>query len=341
MKASHFITLLLLVSGYFAYKIFYPFLETIVIAILLSLATYKMNAYLVKKIKYKIPSAILSTFIISILFFAPIIYLITNATNAITHIDINSIKETYQQIYNWIIDYFSKNSFLHEYTKYIKDIDINEIIQKLIQIASFLATKSANFLKDTVLILIFYFFINLYGKEILSYLQKILPLTKEKSTQIFDSLASIMGIVFNSIIATAILEGALFGIIAQIYGYNGVMFGILYGFTSLIPIVGGIVMWLPLSLHQFALGNKSAALTIALYSIIVISIIADTFIKPIIIKYIDKLAGKQEFYINELLIFFSIIAGISSYGFWGMILGPAVLTLFISVLNIYSRLDRD
>ena len=342
MKASHFITLLLLATGYFAYKIFYPFLETIVIAILLSLATYKINEYLFKRIKYKILAVLLSTFLISTLFFAPLIYLITNAATAITSIDISHIKEIYTNIYNWVVEYFSKNSFFNDYIlKYIENIDINDTFQKLVQITSFLAAKSAKFLKDTLLILIFYFFINLYGKELLLYFQKISPLAKKESSKIFDDLASVMGVVFNSIIATAFLEGVMFGIIAQIYGYNGLMFGILYGFSSLIPLVGGIIMWLPLSLHQFALGNTSAAITIALYSIIMISIIADTFIKPIIIGYIDKLAGKKDIYINELLIFFSIVAGLSSYGFWGMILGPAVLTLLISLLNIYPNIGKD
>ena len=38
--------------------------------------------------------------------------------------------------------------------------------------------------------------------------------------------------------------------------------------------------------------------------------------------------------VNELLIFFSIIAGLSTFGFWGMILGPAITTLFISSLKL-------
>lgn len=338
MKASHFITLLLFITGYFAYKIFYPFLEQIVIAILLSLATYNMNVYFLKRIKYKIPSALLSTIVISILFFVPLIYLITNAATAITHMDINHIKEIYLDLHDKIMNYFSHNSFFQKYiSKYIQNIDINETFQKLVQIASFLAAKSAKFLKDTVLILIFYFFINLYGKELLLYFQKISPLAKKESSKIFDDLTSVMGVVFNSIIATAFLEGAMFGIIARIYGYDGLMFGVMYGFSSLIPVIGGVIMWVPLSLHQFALGHTSAAITIALYSIIMISIVADTFIKPMIIAYIDQSAGKKT-YINELLIFFSIVAGIASYGFWGMILGPAVLTLFISILNIYPNI---
>ncbi|EOH5857150.1 AI-2E family transporter, partial [Campylobacter jejuni] len=39
--------------------------------------------------------------------------------------------------------------------------------------------------------------------------------------------------------------------------------------------------------------------------------------------------------INELLIFLAMIAGISTFGFWGIILGPAILTFFVSTLRMY------
>jgi predicted PurR-regulated permease PerM len=35
------------------------------------------------------------------------------------------------------------------------------------------------------------------------------------------------------------------------------------------------------------------------------------------------------------------LAGISTYGFWGIILGPAVTALFISLLKIYDMLKKS
>jgi len=42
--------------------------------------------------------------------------------------------------------------------------------------------------------------------------------------------------------------------------------------------------------------------------------------------------------INELIIFFSIVAGMSSYGFWGMIFGPAITSFLIAISRIYIDL---
>jgi predicted PurR-regulated permease PerM len=149
-----------------------------------------------------------------------------------------------------------------------------------------------------------------------------------------------MSVLFYSILVTAIFEGALFAIIGMVFGYDGLLLGILYGFASLIPVIGGALMWVPICAYELARGNVLEAIIIASYSIIVISIIADTFIKPMIIKYINKLA-KVPTNINELVIFFAIIAGLSTFGFWGMILGPAITALFISILKLYELLKKE
>jgi predicted PurR-regulated permease PerM len=143
-----------------------------------------------------------------------------------------------------------------------------------------------------------------------------------------------MSVVFYSILATAVLEGALFGVAVGYMGYNGLLFGIMYGFASLIPVIGGVIMWVPFALYELSVGNTQNALFISAYTIIVISIIADTFVKPIIIKIINQKLIKPQEKINELVIFFAIIAGLATFGFWGMIIGPAITVLFLTLLRI-------
>jgi predicted PurR-regulated permease PerM len=96
-------------------------------------------------------------------------------------------------------------------------------------------------------------------------------------------------------------------------------------------------MWLPVSLYMYALGDTKSAITIALYSIIVISFVADTFIKPLIIDMIKR-HMHNTIELNPMLIFFAIVAGLSSFGFWGVIIGPAITSIFISVLKFYKKL---
>ena len=341
MKPIHFLLLLIFVIGYYLYRVFSPYIGPITIAVLLALATFKMHSYFLRRLPGRLLPAIASSLVLALIFFAPIIYLITNAATFVTHIDFGLISRSVEETKAWLGAFIHSHDYLSTpaIKEYLAKLDPGDIVNFIIQTATYLGKKSANFLKDIVLILIFYFFANLYGKDLLLYFQRIIPLKPDDSKTIFENLAGVMGVVFNSIIVTALFEGILFGIIAQIYGYNGLMFGILYGFASLIPVVGGVIMWVPLAIDRYMAGDTSGALVIALYSIIVISIIADTFIKPVIIRYIDDIMiADQQIRVNELLIFFAIVAGLSSYGFWGMIIGPAVVTLMISVLNLYPKL---
>ena len=148
-----------------------------------------------------------------------------------------------------------------------------------------------------------------------------------------------MSVVFYSTVLTALLEGVLFGFIVSFYGFNFFFFTIMYAFASLIPLIGGVIMWGPVSLYLYANGNINGAIVVAVYSIVVISILADTFIKPLIIAWVKKFF-ESDTELNSLLIFFSIVAGLSSFGLWGIIIGPAVTALFISILTFYSKVDK-
>ncbi len=100
-------------------------------------------------------------------------------------------------------------------------------------------------------------------------------------------------------------------------------------------------MWLPFTLFELSLGNTENALFIALYTIIVISVVADTFIKPVIIKIINQKLIKPQEKINELIIFFAIIAGLATFGFWGMIIGPAITVLFLTLMKITEAQSEE
>ena len=94
-------------------------------------------------------------------------------------------------------------------------------------------------------------------------------------------------------------------------------------------------MWIPVALYSWTKIDANTAIIIASYSVIIISIIADTFVKPVIIKVIKEDLLKSTIEINEIVIFFSILAGMSTYGFWGMILGPAITSFLIAITKIY------
>ncbi len=339
-KDKNFLTLMTLLIAVLVIYLYKSFLMTMIIAMLLSIATYSVTRRFIIITKSKVAGTLISTIMMSILFFVPIVYSVNSLVQYINHFDISYIEKISEYLTSLHYKLPDALSYLQDYfDKFIANINVANISSLIIPYATKFGKMSAGFLKDMFLIVVFFFFINYYADELVKYFKTILPMGKDELDEIFAQITDVMNVVFYSILTTAILEGFLFAIIGMVYGYNGLLLGILYGFSSLIPIVGGAIMWLPITLYQLAIGHTKEALFFAGYSIVVISIIADTFIKPMIIKYINERFFKTKTMINELLIFLSILAGLSTFGFWGMVLGPAITTLFISVLSVYKKLD--
>lgn len=320
-----------------AFSIYQPFLLSISVAILLVMATSNLTTYMTKKLRSRKLSTFVMVLLLFILMVAPIIYIATTGVAYLSHFDQATIHHIVAKIKEFTADIPYVSNWANEYLQgdkiagYIKDATV--YVTKM-------GGAGLGFLKEVGLVITFYAVINYYSEQFFDLLQSLIPVSKAKSEQMISDTASTMEVVFYSIIVTAIFEGFLFGIFISYFGFNGLVFGVIYGFASLIPIVGGAIVWVPVSLYAWSEMDTNTALIIALYSVIVISIIADTFVKPIIIKVMKEDLLENATNINEFVIFFSILAGMGSYGFWGMILGPAITTFLFATTKIYIEYNQ-
>jgi predicted PurR-regulated permease PerM len=335
VHSNTFINILLIFISYFVYLTYKPFLLDIVIAILLAISLFNVEKFFFNKFKNKYLSSGIVTILLATLLFTPLFYFISGASSLIDKVTPDSIQVVLDKSKN-LLSYMPE-IVANKVEEFLVDTNISSFYKSIVSLLGTITAKSAVFLKDMILIVIFFFFVNFYGKDILTFIKEISPLDNNRSETLFKETQEVMGLVFYSTLVTAIFEGLLFGVFVQFYNFDGLFFAVMYAFASLIPVVGGVMMWLPLSLYLYANGLTREAIEVALYSIIVISIIADTFVKPLIIKYI-KQELNNSIELSPLLIFFSIVAGLSTFGFWGVVLGPAITSIFISVLKFYKHL---
>jgi len=331
-KSSLMITALFVLGIIGAYSVYHPFLLSLTVAILLTMATFNLSKKLVGWTNSAKISSAISTMLLSVLLFAPIVYLATVGVEYISQIDSAGIRDTIHTltVFTKEIPFLDKLS-----EQYLSDEKITEYIHASTSYLTVAGGAGLGFMKNMFFVVIFYFFINFYGNHFFDMVLTLLPVSPAKGGKMMHEVSATMEIVFYSVIVTAIFEGYLFGIIMSYFGFNGLLFGVIYGFASLVPIVGGIAVWAPVSLYAWTKIDSETAIVIASYSVIVISIIADTFIKPMIIKVIKVDFLKSTIQINSIVIFFSILAGMSTYGFWGMIVGPAVTSFLIAITKVY------
>ena len=308
------------------------------VALLLAMATSNLTQYVAGAVHSRKIAAVIMVLLMVVLILAPIIYIATIGVEYLTQLDQETIREIFDKtrslthgipyVNKWVEEYLQVDKVL----PYFKEISL--YVTKM-------GSKGVGFMKDVILVIIFYAAVVYYQEKFIAMLEALIPAPRRESREMVDEVSSTMEVVFYSIIVTAVFEGFLFGIFVSYFGFNGLLFGAIYGFASLIPVIGGAVVWIPVSLYAWSELGANVALVIASYSVIVISIIADTFIKPIIIKMIKDQLLHDHTRINEIVIFFSIVAGMSTYGFWGMILGPAITTFLFAATRIYLDYSRS
>ena len=338
MKQHIFIAILFVVSLYWMYILYAPFLLIIIIALLLAISTSEVQNYFEVLFDDRFLAALTSTLLLGGLFFAPLGYFLTNLSLKINSVDPETFKNIEIFITNLIESPPEYLLFLKPYVgDALENINIHSFTSNTLAITAKIGAMSAGFIKNALLIVIFYFFAQLNGSHVRDFLKRVVQMSMAEADILVKDLSSVMSVVFYSILVNAMFQGVLFGMAVSYMGHNGLLFGIMYGFASLVPIIGGILMWLPFMVYELAMGNSSNAIFIVVYSIVIISIVADTFVKPFLIKEINnRLLEDDSMKMNELIIFFSIIAGLTTFGFWGMILGPAITAFFLTVLKLFE-----
>lgn len=338
MKPQYFVAILFATSLYWMYLLYAPFLLGMIIAALLAISTSNIQNFFERLLKSKFLAALSSSFLLALLFFAPLGYFLVTLTLKLNTIEPEIFRNIEITVNNFLINPPAYLNFLKPYMDDItQEISVNSIASYALSLTGDIGSLSMGYLKNSFLVIIFYFFAQYNGGFVVDLLKRVVQMSVEETTLLARELSSVMSVVFYSIIVNAMFQGVLFGIAISYMGYNGLLFGIMYGFASLIPVVGGALMWLPFMLYEFSMGNNANAIFIAAYTVVVISLIADTFIKPLIIKEINiRLLKEDDAKMNELIIFFAIIAGLTAFGFWGMILGPAITAFFLAILKLFE-----
>ena len=119
-----------------------------------------------------------------------------------------------------------------------------------------------------------------------------------------------------------------------VFGVSSPLFwGVLTCFSTILPIVGTALVWLPLALYMGLDGNWGAGIGLAMYGGLVVTQI-DNLVRMVMQK---KMADT-----HPLVTIFGVFIGLSLFGFMGVIFGPLMLAMFIFCVNIFKRtyLDR-
>lgn len=190
--------------------------------------------------------------------------------------------------------------------------------------------KNALLLLINLIVLIFtLFFLLRDGQTIFRKGKDLIPMDEKHKDHIVSQLYLTLTAVVRGVFIVAIAQGTLAGIGFLMAGVpSPVVLGFLTIFASLIPLVGAVVIWLPVGAYYLAQGATGTGIFVLLWGALVVSMI-DNFLRPILIGSRARLP--------ILFLFFGILGGIKVYGPMGLFLGPLIVALLIAFIKIYRE----
>ncbi|OBA75003.1 AI-2E family transporter [Mycobacterium sp. 1554424.7] len=103
------------------------------------------------------------------------------------------------------------------------------------------------------------------------------------------------------------------------------IFAVLLTALSIIPLGGGIVT-IPFGIGMILFGNIVGGAFVVLWHLIVVTNI-DNFLRPILVPRDARL--------NSALMLLSVFAGIAMFGPWGIVIGPVLMILIVTTVDVY------
>lgn len=349
-RSSNFIALLTIGLIIASLLIFSPYLHYILVAAVLSLATShafvaslsiveksRMPQWL-KKTKRITCSALFTSFFLMMIFL-PLLYFIMVTFDQVSALDINQVKATILAMLNRGIAFLENIPMLQDLFMRLKSEGTNLInsssIETVIKGGENMVSGAGGLIVQIGWILTFYFLFNLYGHKILHFLATLLPTSLQHEKYLYRECSGTVAVVFYGTLFNMAAQGLAFGLLMTFIGdYDSLYLGVLAGFCSVIPIVGAALVYIPVIALELFNGNYINAIVIFLFAWSVMGFFIDNILRLFFIGYLKKLFG-FEYTMNEILILLSILAGLSTFGFWGIVIGPSVVALTLASANLY------
>jgi predicted PurR-regulated permease PerM len=170
----------------------------------------------------------------------------------------------------------------------------------------------------------YYFFKD--GEEVVKQVKTLVPLPREQVNRIFRQLREVIYATMYGGVVVALLQGLLGGILFAIFGIaSPVFWGAVMALLSIIPFVGAFIIYIPAGLILIFNGSYiSGILVIAIGTVVVSQV--DNIVRPLLVS------GKTE--MHPLLLFFSMLGGVALFGLLGVVLGPLIAAIFVTLLQI-------
>ena len=179
-----------------------------------------------------------------------------------------------------------------------------------------------------VVLLYTMFFFLIDGPGLVKTMLAYVPIAESDKQRMLGKFVSVTRATLKGTILIGIAQGVLGGLAFRVAGIDGAFFwGTVMTVLSIIPGVGGALVWVPAVIILIATGSVWTGIGLALFCSLVVGSV-DNLLRPILVG--------RDTQMHELLIFFSTLGGLLAFGAMGFILGPLLAALFLTLWEMFG-----
>ena len=195
-------------------------------------------------------------------------------------------------------------------------------------IPSFL-NSTANLLTNLIIMLFFLYHMLYHGSEMEKTLFQIIPLKKTNTTLLVAETKKMVRANALSIPLISIIQGLTATLGYFIFGVQEwALWGFLTGVFAFFPVVGTMIIWIPLVIYTYTLGHANMAIALTVYNLLVTGNV----------DYISRISiMKKMGNVHPVITVLGVLIGLGLFGFIGLIFGPLLISYIVLLFKIYMN----
>lgn len=171
------------------------------------------------------------------------------------------------------------------------------------------------------------------GKATLYKILYYLPLPPEDENRMLDKFVSVTRATIKGTLVIGAVQGALGGIALAAVGVEGALvWGTIMAVLSVIPGIGPTLIWFPVVVYLILVQRYTAGILLFSWCAAVVGTV-DNLLRP-------RLVGRDT-EMSDLLVLLSTLGGMLLFGAVGIIVGPLIAALFVTVWDLYGAAFQD
>ncbi len=184
---------------------------------------------------------------------------------------------------------------------------------------------------SAMFVIMFYalFFFVRDGEKLLKQIMHLCPLGDRYEKILYEKFTSTVRATIKGTMTVGIIQGVLGFLMFAVAGIKGAaIWGVLMVIMACIPAVGCYFVWLPVAIAEIIIGNTGVGVGMILFGALVIGTI-DNILRPVLVG--------RDSQMHPLLVLFSTLGGIATFGISGFVIGPVIASLLLAFWEMYDE----